>query len=103
MGGVLWPESGGHGIYRDSEHGRDFRRRLVDGGLTAEDIGTIPEWFHRMLKHLEREKTADGVLIIAEEYSEAGCLSPSAARSGHSSGPGQGLAREEGSQSCMQP
>ena len=45
MDGVLWPESGGHSIYQDSEQGRGFRRRLVDGGLTAEDIGTIPECF----------------------------------------------------------
>ena len=34
MGGVLWPESGGHSIYQDSEQGREFRRRLVDGGFT---------------------------------------------------------------------
>ena len=37
MGGVLWPESGGHSIYQDSEQGREFRRRLVEGRLTAED------------------------------------------------------------------
>ena len=41
-GGVLWPEDGGHSIYQDSEQGREFRRRLVEGELTAEDIGTIP-------------------------------------------------------------
>ena len=31
MGGVLWPESGGHSIYQDSEQGREFRKRLVGG------------------------------------------------------------------------
>ena len=58
MGGVLWPEDGGHSIYQDSEQGREFRRRLVEGRLTQEDTDTIPECFHRMLKHLERKKTA---------------------------------------------
>ena len=76
MGGVLWPEGGGHSIYQDSEHGRDFRRRLVEGRLTQEDTDTIPECFHRMLKHLERKKTASGGLIAAEHYSGAGLLEP---------------------------
>ena len=45
MGGVLWPESGGHSTYQDSDQGRDFRRRLVEGSLTAEDTSTILECF----------------------------------------------------------
>ena len=52
MGGVLWPESGGHRIYQDIEQDREFRRRLVEGRLTQEDAGTIPECFHMVLKHL---------------------------------------------------
>ena len=76
VGGVLWPESGGHSTYQDSEQGREFRRRLVEGILTSEDISTVPECFHRMLKHLERKKTDDGSLITAEDYSEAGLLKP---------------------------
>ena len=56
MGGVLWPEGGGHSIYQDSEQGREFRRRLVEGSLTQGDTDTIPACFHRMLKHLERKK-----------------------------------------------
>ena len=76
MGGVLWQESGGHSIYQDSEQGREFRRRLVEGKLTAEDTSTIPECFHRMLKHLERKKTVGGELITEEDYGEAGLLKP---------------------------
>ena len=76
MGRVLWPESGGHSIYQDSERGREFRRRLVEGKLSTEDISTIPECFHRMLKHLERKKTVSGDEIAAEDYSEAGLLKP---------------------------
>ena len=33
MGGVLWPESGGHSIYQDSGQGRELKRRLVGGDL----------------------------------------------------------------------
>ena len=51
MGGVLWPESGGHSIYQDNERGKEFKRRLVKGRLTAEDTDTTPECVHRMLKH----------------------------------------------------
>ena len=78
MGGVLWPESGGHIIYQDSDQGRDFRRRLVEGSLTVEDTSmrTIPERFHKMLKYLERKKAVGGSLITAEDYSEAGLLKP---------------------------
>ena len=76
MGGVLWLESGGHSIYQDSEQGREFRKRLVEGKLTAEDTNTIPECFHRMLKHLERKKTVRGDLITSEDHSEAGLLKP---------------------------
>ena len=50
MGGVLWPESGGHMIYQDSDQGRAFRRRVVEGQLTEEDISTIPECFHRIMQ-----------------------------------------------------
>ena len=74
MGGVLWPESGGHNVYQDRERGREFRRRLVEGRLTAEDTNIIPECFHRMLKHLEKKKTAGGDLTTEESYSEAGLL-----------------------------
>ena len=76
MGGVLWPESGGHNIYQDGEQGKDFRGRLVDGMLATEDINTIPECFHMMLKHLERKRTADGGLITAEDYNDAELLEP---------------------------
>ena len=76
MGGVVWPESGGHSIYQDSERGREFRKRLVGGCLTAEDTSTIPECFHRMLKHLERKRAVGGDLITEEDYSEAGLLQP---------------------------
>ena len=58
MGGVMWPEDGGHIIYQDSEQGRDFRRRLVEERLTQEDTDTVPGCFRRMLKTLERKKTA---------------------------------------------
>ena len=76
MDGVLWPESGGHSIYQDSDQGRDFRRRLVGGGPTAKDISTIPECFHRRLEYMEREKAVGGSLVTAEDYSEAGLLKP---------------------------
>ena len=48
----------------------------MDGVLASEDIITIPECFHRMLKHLERDKTVDGGLITLEDRSEAGLLEP---------------------------
>jgi ribonuclease HI len=76
MGGVLWPESGGHMIYQDSDQGRAFRRRVVEGQLTEEDISTIPECFHRMLKYLERKQAVGGSKITAEDYSEAGLMQP---------------------------
>ena len=76
MGGVLWPEGGGHSIYQDSEQDKEFRRRLVKGRLTQGDTDTISGCFHRMLKHLERKKTASGGLITAEHYSDAGLLGP---------------------------
>ena len=103
MGGVLWPESGGHSVYQDSEQGREFRRRLVEGRLTAEDTSTIPECFHRMLKHLERKKTVGGDLITAEDYSETGLLKPISSQKWMQFWAGQGQASEEGSQRCMQP
>ena len=72
MGGVLWPESGGHMIYQDSDQDRAFRRRRVGGQLTEEDISTIPKCFHRMLKYLERKQAVGGNMITAEDYSKAG-------------------------------
>ena len=60
MGGVLWPEDGGHLIYQDSDQGRAFRRRVVEGQLTEEDISTIPECFHRMLEILGEEAGSGG-------------------------------------------
>ena len=69
MCGVLWPESGGHMIYQDSDQGRAFRRRVIGGQLTAEDTSTIPVCFHRMLKYLERKKAVGGSKITAEDHS----------------------------------
>ena len=63
MGGVLWPESGGHMIYQDSDQGRAFRRRRVEGQLTDQDTITIPGCFHKMLKYLERKQTVGGSKI----------------------------------------
>ena len=63
-------------MYQDSKQGKEFRRRLVEGRLTSEDTITILECFHRMSKHLERKKTADGRLFTAESYSETGLLKP---------------------------
>ena len=48
----------------------------MEGRLTTEDTSTISECFHRMLKHLERKKTADGGLISAEDYSGTGLRKP---------------------------
>ena len=76
MGGVLWPKSGGHSIYQDNERGREFRRGLLEGRLTAEGTNTISECFDRMLKPLERKKTVGGDLLTKESYSEAGLLKP---------------------------
>ena len=76
MGGVLWPDDGGHSIYQDSEQGREFRRRLVGGRLAQEDTDTIPECFHGTLKHLERKKTTGGGLITTEHHSDAGLFEP---------------------------
>ena len=76
MGGVLWPESGGHMIYQDSDQGRAFRRRVVEGQLTEGDISTIPECFHRMLKYLERKQAVGGSKITIGDYSEAGLMQP---------------------------
>ena len=72
---------GGHSIYQDNDQGRDFRRRLTEGSLTAEDTSTIPEYFHRMLKYLERKTTVGGSLVTAEDYNEAGLLKPTTATS----------------------
>ena len=76
MGGVLWSENGGHIIYQASEQGREFMRRLVEGRLTTAETSTIPEYFHRMLQHLERKRTADGGLDTAKDYRVAGLLKP---------------------------
>lgn len=46
-----------HLIARDDEVGRAFRRRVVEGVLTAEDLRTIPECFHRMLPYLRRKES----------------------------------------------
>ena len=48
--------------------------------LTQEDTDTILECFHRILKHLERKKTAGGGLITAEHYSDAGLLEPTSSQ-----------------------
>ena len=74
MGGVFWPESGGHIIYQDNDQGRAFRRRVVEGQLTEDDIITIPECFHGMQKYLERKHAVGGDKITAEDYSEAGLM-----------------------------
>ena len=44
--------------------------------MTEEDINTILECFHRMLKYLERKQAAGGDKITAEDYSAAGLMQP---------------------------
>ena len=38
LGGLLWPEKGGHLIYQDSEQERKFRRRLVDKAVLIQSL-----------------------------------------------------------------
>ena len=66
----------GHEIYQDNDQGRAFKKRLVEGQLTAEDTSTIPVCFHRMLKYLERDQAVGGSKIPAGDYSEAGLMQP---------------------------
>ena len=76
MGGMMWPESGGHMIYQDSDQGRAFRRRRVEGQLIKEDASTIPKCFHMMLMYLERRQAVGGNKMTSEDYSEAGLMQP---------------------------
>ena len=80
MGGVMWPESGGHSIYQDNEQGREFRKSLIEERLTQEDTVTIPECFHMVLKYLERKKTASADVVAAKAYSETGLLKPTSSQ-----------------------
>ena len=63
-------------IYQDSDQGRAFRRRVVEGQLTEEDTSTIPKCFHRMLEYSERKQAMGGSKITAEDYNEAGLMQP---------------------------
>ena len=108
MGGLRWPERGSHKIYQDSGQGREFKRGLVEGQLTAEDISTIPECFHSVLNYMERKRAESGEMIRAAGYKLipwAGLMQPistSAVTGGYSSGQEQGQERGEGNRSCMQ-
>ena len=62
--------------YQDSDEGRVFRRRMVEGQLTEEDVNTIPECFHMMLKYLERKQAMGGSKMTAGNYSEASLVQP---------------------------
>ena len=51
-----------------------FRRRLVEGRLTTKDTSTVPECFHRILKHLERKKAVGGCLGYSLGHTRPGLL-----------------------------
>ena len=76
----------------------------MEGRLTQEDTGTIPECFHGMLKHLERKKAASGGLITAEHYSGAGLLhvEPISSQKWVQFWARVRAGKRGGSQSCMQ-
>ena len=63
-------------IYQDNGQGRAFRRRVVGGQLSEEDISTIPRCFHRMLKYSERKQAVGGSKVTVEDYNEAGLMQP---------------------------
>ena len=61
-----------------NEQGSGFRRRLVEGQLTAEDTDSIPACFHSMLKYMERKGVdgGKGEQITSEDYKDAGLMQP---------------------------
>ena len=63
-------------IYQDNGQGRAFRRRVVGGQLSEEDISTIPRCFHRMPKYSERKQAVGGSKVTVEDYNEAGLMQP---------------------------